>query len=42
VSGHFRISSWQEMTCGKRAPGVPRSLRQGLFQSGPFKNYYEP
>jgi hypothetical protein len=28
------------MTCGKRAPGVPRSLRQGLFQSGPFKKYF--
>jgi hypothetical protein len=40
VSGHFRISSWQEMTCGKCAPRVPRSLGQGLFQSGPFKNYF--
>jgi hypothetical protein len=28
------------MTCGKRALGVPRSLRQGLFQSGPFKKYF--
>jgi hypothetical protein len=37
----LEISSWQEMTdCGQRAPGVPRSLKQGLFQSRPFKNYF--
>jgi hypothetical protein len=24
----------------KRAPGVPGSLKQGLFQSWPFKNYF--
>jgi hypothetical protein len=26
--------------CRQRAPGVPRFLRQGLFQSGPFKKYF--
>jgi hypothetical protein len=42
ASGHFKIlllakemSDWRQP-----APGVPRSLKQGLFQSRPFKNHF--
>ena|SRR5215831_7845837 len=39
VSGHFRISSWQEMTYDKRAPRIPRSLRKkGCSKAGRSKN----